>query len=289
MTAPERHLPTATTRAIVRENLIEHLIQASRRAFTGPGMDRGSAEKFADELLDVSYRIEHQARGDRIRVTLNPPQVGTPLPEADGREHVIEAGGWTAGPTPEQRQQDYTQPLVSAGSGRAQLDQIAGEVTADGSTVLPPTTTVGADEQHPVVVALGPDLPAGLTQCDTWSAGVRCRYALDPDTGKHEGDHTFGGGMGDPVHLKHCGDRDGHPAHAWRPNAGKGEPFACSGLALDGGADYRPADVVLTGPEGIGTEGDGSPDDVAATGVDFTPDQGDEDRERASVPPADFE
>lgn len=273
MTAPERHLPTATTRAIVRENLIEHLIQASRRAFTGPGMDRGSAEKFADELLDSAYRIEHQSRGDRIRVTLNPPQVGTPLPEADGREHVVEAVGTANNP--------------HQGGARAEQVAIAGEVTADGSTVLPPTTEVQVDQQR--ATAAGPDLPAGLTQCDTWSAGVRCRYALDPDTGKHEGDHTFGGGMGDPVHLKHCDDRDGHPAHAWRPNAGKGEPFACSGLALDGGADYRPADVVLTGPEGIGTEGDGSPADVAATGVDFTPDQGDEDPERASVPPADFE
>lgn len=59
--------------------------------------------------------------------------------------------------------------------------------------------------------------------CQTFSAGQRCRYY----TG-HDCDHTFGGGLGDPVQLRRCGEPAQHPAHAW-PD---GE-YACSGRRRD--------------------------------------------------------
>lgn len=55
--------------------------------------------------------------------------------------------------------------------------------------------------------------------CQTFSVGQRCRYYVS-----HSGDHTFGGGLNDPVHLRRCSEAKRHPAHMWPDGA-----YACSG------------------------------------------------------------
>jgi len=55
--------------------------------------------------------------------------------------------------------------------------------------------------------------------CPVFSVGQQCRYYLN-----HNGDHTFGGGFHDPVHLRRCATPEQHPAHAWVD-----QPLACSG------------------------------------------------------------
>jgi hypothetical protein len=77
-------------------------------------------------------------------------------------------------------------------------------------------------------------------QCQALSNGHQCRYAAG-----HEGKHTYGGGLQDPVGLRHCDLVNEHEPHAWNPR--KGEWYSCSGTAVI-------------------SEGDGSPDDMAATG-----------------------
>jgi hypothetical protein len=61
--------------------------------------------------------------------------------------------------------------------------------------------------------------PATREPCPVFSVGQRCRFYLN-----HGGDHTFGGGMGDPIHLHRCAISEEHPAHAWVD-----QPWACSG------------------------------------------------------------
>lgn len=88
-------------------------------------------------------------------------------------------------------------------------------------------------------------------QCPTISNGQQCRYRAG-----HTGQHTYGGGLGDSVELRRCAIPEEHVSHAWNPKPGVW--YACSG---DG--DLTPSDVGL-----LASEGDGSPDDVAATGTD---------------------
>lgn len=83
-------------------------------------------------------------------------------------------------------------------------------------------------------------------ECPHISNGQQCRYYAD-----HDGKHIFGGGLGDPISLKHCGVVEEHPSHAWPPEKAL---FSCSGAELS--------------PPGRQSEGDGSPDDLAATGTD---------------------
>jgi hypothetical protein len=81
-------------------------------------------------------------------------------------------------------------------------------------------------------------------QCPATSHGHRCRYYEG-----HEGKHTFGGGMGDPVTPKRCRIQLEHDSHAWNE---KGDEWhTCSGDPLE-----------------VMSEGDGSADDVGATGTD---------------------
>lgn len=91
-----------------------------------------------------------------------------------------------------------------------------------------------------------------LQQCPHISNTQQCRYASG-----HEGPHTFGGGLQDPVSNRRCELPEEHDAHAWNPR--KGEWFNCSGRAL--------AMETIELPEAeIVSEGDGSPDDLDATG-----------------------
>lgn len=86
-------------------------------------------------------------------------------------------------------------------------------------------------------------------QCEVSSHGHRCRYYAG-----HEGKHTYGGGMGDPVDARRCQIQKEHDSHAWNDRDGW---HSCSGDLLEQDSDLM-------------SEGDGSPDDVAATG---TPEQ----------------
>lgn len=58
--------------------------------------------------------------------------------------------------------------------------------------------------------------------CQTFSVGQCCRY-FDG----HSGDHSFGGGMNDPIHLRHCAQLEQHAAHMWPDGS-----YACSGRPL---------------------------------------------------------
>lgn len=105
----------------------------------------------------------------------------------------------------------------------------------------PPATDPGPEVTPDAPVA---DLPREeQRQCPHISNGQQCRYYAD-----HEGKHTFGGGLQDSVSLRHCELPHEHDAHAWNPR--KGEWYSCGGAAL----------------ELMASEGDGSPDDAAATG-----------------------
>lgn len=84
-------------------------------------------------------------------------------------------------------------------------------------------------------------------QCPATSHGHRCRY-YDGHTGKH----TFGGGMGDPVDARRCQIQKEHDSHAWNDRDGW---HSCSGDLLEQDTDLM-------------SEGDGSAEDVAATGTD---------------------
>jgi hypothetical protein len=100
------------------------------------------------------------------------------------------------------------------------------------------------------------------------SNGQQCRYRAE-----HTGQHTYGGGMGDPVELRRCAIPEEHVSHAWNPE--RDVWYACSG---DG--DLTPSDVGLlaTSPpeetipeaEVVVSAGDGSVDDLAATATDET-------------------
>lgn len=68
-----------------------------------------------------------------------------------------------------------------------------------------------------------PLFPTTGDPCPVFSVGQRCRYYLN-----HRGDHTFGGGFHDPVHLKRCDIPQEHAAHAWVD-----QPLACSGRSHD--------------------------------------------------------
>jgi hypothetical protein len=64
-----------------------------------------------------------------------------------------------------------------------------------------------------------PLFPLTGEPCKHFSVSQRCRYHAG-----HRGDHTFGGGMGDPVQLRRCAIPAEHPAHAWPDGL-----TACSG------------------------------------------------------------
>jgi hypothetical protein len=84
-------------------------------------------------------------------------------------------------------------------------------------------------------------------QCPATSHGHRCRYYEG-----HEGKHTYGGGMGDPVDARRCQIQKEHDSHAWNDRDGW---HSCSGDLLEQDTNLM-------------SEGDRSPDDVAATGTD---------------------
>lgn len=96
---------------------------------------------------------------------------------------------------------------------------------------------------------------AETRQCPSISNGQQCRYAAD-----HNGPHTFGGGLQDPVSNKRCELPQEHDAHAWNPR--KGEWFNCAGTAIEERAgvvtDAEIVDVEL--PEPPIEEGGAAPD-----------------------------
>lgn len=61
-------------------------------------------------------------------------------------------------------------------------------------------------------------------QCPNISNGEQCRYYAN-----HEGPHTFGGGLKDPVSNRHCTLLTGHDAHAWKDG---NAVYNCAGFAL---------------------------------------------------------
>lgn len=63
------------------------------------------------------------------------------------------------------------------------------------------------------------ELPLFREPCQTFSVGQRCRYYAD-----HDCDHSFGGGLHDPVHLRRCSQPEEHLAHVWPDGS-----YACSG------------------------------------------------------------
>lgn len=67
------------------------------------------------------------------------------------------------------------------------------------------------------------ELPLFPAPCQVFSLGIACRY-YDGHVDRGY-DHTFGGGMGDPVELRHCPTLEPHPAHAWQDR----EIHACTG------------------------------------------------------------
>lgn len=92
--------------------------------------------------------------------------------------------------------------------------------------------------------ALTTEDPAG---CPVESHGQRCRLYAG-----HDGKHSYGGGMGDPVDARRCKIVREHDSHAWNDRDGW---HACSGDLLEQDSNLM-------------SEGDGSADDVAATGTD---------------------
>ena len=80
--------------------------------------------------------------------------------------------------------------------------------------------------QHLNDVELAPDA-VEQARCMVISNGQQCRYYEHGPESKH----TFGGGLGDPVSNKHCGETEQHASHAWPPDTSK-EQYNCSGAAL---------------------------------------------------------
>jgi hypothetical protein len=137
------------------------------------------------------------------------------------------------------------------------LPPLPGEVEPPADVKAKPTRTTEAEvtERRP-----------GAPRCHVISMGIQCRYY-----DQHKGDHTFGGGMGDPVQLRHCDRTTKHAAHAFKD--GDGKAWAC------GGGEYAtPREMAQFAEEhGVSeeeqraryaSEGDGSAEDVAATGTD---------------------
>lgn len=103
--------------------------------------------------------------------------------------------------------------------------------------------------------------------CAVISNGQQCRLREGHvDRGV---DHSFGGGMGDPVEARRCKIPEEHKAHAWNPE--KDVWYACSGEGTYNGNDVVDPEFNTPLPEDypeavIVSEGDGSPDDMDATG-----------------------
>lgn len=120
------------------------------------------------------------------------------------------------------------------------------------------TLTTGTPEQgvHPITEP---------RQCPNISNGQQCRYRAG-----HSGQHTYGGGMGDPVELRRCSIPEEHVAHAWNPE--RDVWYSCSG---DGDLTLSDVGLLATVEEEnaaheVLSAGDGSPDDLAATATDET-------------------
>lgn len=139
-------------------------------------------------------------------------------------------------------------PLPSRGGLGVAPEQVA-TVEPDAAVAtadVPAGVTPGEGDAETAVTP-----PAGTTtdeqrQCPHISNGQQCRYYAGHLERGYK--HTFGGGLQDPVSLKHCELPQEHEPHAWNPK--KDEWYSCSGAPL----------------ELMGSEGDGSPDDAAATG-----------------------
>lgn len=166
-----------------------------------------------------------------------------PLPGAGGAPVAGSTGPVAGEPAPER-------PLESVPAGNTPGEGLpentstpAGTAEDDGPEVTPDAPV--ADLPRPE------DAAFTARQCPNISNGQQCRYRAG-----HTGQHTYGGGMGDSVELRRCAIPEEHVSHAWNPKPGVW--YSCSG---DG--DLTVADVGL-----LASEGDGSPDDVAATGTD---------------------
>lgn len=170
----------------------------------------------------------------------------------------------------------------AAAAGGAETPAAPATPTAPDTVSIPEVPLPGEEEPAESTPGEGLGSPgdspaAGTTstrQCPHISNGIQCRlYAGHLDRGS---DHSFGGGMGDPVGAKRCKIGPEHKAHAW--NEQGGDWYSCSGRgtwAPDGVLDSAVLDEPPAAPDDypdaeVVSEGDGSPDDVAATATDET-------------------
>lgn len=92
-----------------------------------------------------------------------------------------------------------------------------------------------------------PEDAAEPERCPVESHGHQCRYYAN-----HDGKHSYGGGVGDPVDTRRCKIAREHDSHAWNDRDGW---HSCSGDLLEQDTNLM-------------SEGDGSADDVAATATE---------------------
>lgn len=181
--------------------------------------------------------------------------------------------------TPERAGPAAAPPVTAAVVGSPAEPPLPGEEAS-------PESTPGEGRATPAAQGDASTTPVGTEprQCPNISNGQQCRYRAG-----HSGQHTYGGGMGDPVELRRCSIPEEHVAHAWNPE--RDVWYSCSG---DGDLTLPDVGLLATSPpeeldehgqefipEAVTVEeenaahevlsaGDGSPDDLAATATDQT-------------------
>lgn len=182
-------------------------------------------------------------------------------------------------------------PSAPVAVADAETSTASGASEAPDSVDIPEVPLPGEEEPaapDPVPgEGLGNQRPADSPprQCPHISNGIQCRYAAGhQDRGVP---HTFGGGLQDPVSARHCEITKKHEPHAWNSKGKEwhscgGEEFQTPEESLEFEAEHgispeeqreRYAEAHVVEAEIVdmplpGSEGDGSPDDLAATAPD---------------------
>ena len=221
---------------------------------------RATAELCRDLFPDITHgleAVEEAEDADSVPTSTPPPATEKVSRAKKGVTSRPAAGVGTAetpAPAATPKTPDRVTPPEVPLPGEEEPAATPGEGLGNQSTSSP----AGPPPLTPERVAAIHDVPEdllGVRQCPHISNGEQCRYAAGHETRGYG--HTYGGGLQDPVSLRHCGEPTGHDPHAWK--AGK-DTFSCGGADLSPSEDIPDAEVV--------SEGDGSPDDVAATGDD---------------------
>lgn len=119
-----------------------------------------------------------------------------------------------------------TESEIAKQGMRAQYTEESAElagVVSEGSAAVNPGEGTGSAPDVPSPAA-DPEPHSGHQGCQETSGGQMCRYYFG-----HAGDHSFGGGLKDPVEHRHCPEYAEHSAHAW---TGGGTTYACSGTQV---------------------------------------------------------